>query len=210
MAYIFVLLADIANGLIALFGAGYVTGVEVVWWHALIGIPLAMLPDLDAVPELLRRGKVGADASHATDHREYLHAPLIFIALGAGLAVLVGYWGYVFLFAVTLHFINDFYGTGWGISLFAPFSKRRYKLCSRKVNRLRSQLIADGDWQELQENERRFRLIVSWTPEELVKYIPRWGDDDWMNKWYRTINWVSGVEYVIFIITVVLFTLTVK
>lgn len=199
VTYVLVLLADWGNGLLALLAAGYLTGTQIEWWYALIAIPLAMLPDLDAVPEILRNKRVGASAENPEDHREYFHIPLVYLAIGGGLAWFWGFWGLVFLFAITLHFVNDFYGTGWGIPLLAPFSKRRYKFLGRRVNRLKCQLMADGDWDKLSESERRLRWLVTWEKRELPYYISNWGDENWMEKWYQNINWVSGIEFTIFI-----------
>jgi len=202
---VLVLLADIANGLFAVLIAGYVSGTEVVWWHFVIGVLLAMSPDLDAIPELLRRGRVSCDAEYVSDHRDMLHYPVLFVLVGVLLILFVNtFFGTMFLAATMLHFFNDFYGTGWGIPLFWPLTDRRYKFCARRAGRLKRLLKANGDWDTLPHDERRFKILVSWSRDELDSYIERFGIDDWATPYYLTTNWVSGTEYALFVVAVIL------
>ena len=204
MKEILALLADWANGIFAVVLAAYITQTDIVWWHFLLGLAFAMCPDLDAVPELLKRKKTAASAEHPVDHREGLHFPIFFLLAGIGFVYIQPFFGWMFLIATMLHFINDVYGTGWGVPLFGPLSHRRYKVLGRRVNRMKSLLIQDGDWDTLSHDERRLRIIVSWTKEELTPYITRWGMEDWIERCYLRINWISGIEYALFIIAIVL------
>lgn len=201
------LLADIANGIFAVLLAGYFSGTEILWWHFLIGIPLAMLPDLDALPELIKRGRVGSSAEHIYDHRSGLHFPILFLLVGLFLTYLFPFFGLLFLIATTLHFINDLYGTGWGIALLWPLSNTRFKLLSRRVNWAKKQLKATGAWNEVLPEEKRLRLIVSWKEEELLSYIEKWGVDDWIDLVYCHRNWISATEYFLFSLAVFLLLL---
>jgi hypothetical protein len=204
MKNILALLADWANGLFAVLIASWWFGVEPLWWHFAIGLVLSHAPDLDAIPELLRRGRVAASAEHPHDHREALHYPIILITLAVLVAYFIPYWGTIFLVAVALHLINDLYGTGWGIKLFWPLSKKNYKLLGRRVNRLEYILKSDGDWEQQPESERKLRWLVSWSPEELPGYMTRWGIDDWIPKYYGTLNSISAVEYSLFLLAIIL------
>lgn len=208
MKNILPLLADIANGIFAVVATGLISNTEIVWWHFLIGIPFAMAPDLDAIPELMRRGPLGAAAAHPHDHREMLHYPLAFVVTGIGLITLVPFIGWLFLIATTLHFINDFYGTGWGVPILWPFSTARFKFLGRRVNRPKSILVASGDWDQLPRDERRLRLIVRWAKPELPSYISRWGMEYWVMPYYLRLNWVSGVEYALFGVSMLLLLFT--
>jgi len=210
MKEILALLADFANGIFAIIFASYITNTEVLWWYFPIGILLAMSPDLDAIPELLKRGRVSASSEYATDHREGLHYPIIFIFIGTLLSYFYGFWGYTFLLAIILHFINDLYGTGWGIPALWPKNKKRYKFLGRRVNRMKSVLIEDGDWEKLSNSERKLRLVVSWEESELTSYIQKWGVDKWIEKYYLRINWISGVEYSLFIVSIILIIISLK
>lgn len=203
MKKILALLADFANGIFATILAGLITGVNPTW-HFFVGIVLAMLPDLDAIPELLKRGAVAASKDNPRDHREALHFPIIFIITGVLLIMVTPFWGWLFLLATVLHFINDLYGTGWGIPIFWPITKRRFKFLSRRANLQKSILIEKGLWSQLKEEERRLRLVVSWAPTELNEYITRYGIEDWIEKYYLRFNLVSLTEYVLFIIAIII------
>ena len=189
------LFADFANGIFATLLAGYIAGVPFMWWHLVVGLLLAMSPDLDALPELLRRGRVGTSVENPHDHREGLHFPILFLITGLAIIYFDTFWGTLFLLATGLHFINDVYGTGWGIALFWPLSKRRYKFFGRRVNRSKAMLIHDGDWATLTHAERKLRLVVTWSSEELPEYAKRWGVDNWIEGAYYHLTWISAVEY---------------
>jgi hypothetical protein len=198
MKYILVFLADWANGLFAVLLTSYVTGIQAEWWHFLIGVIFSHFPDLDALPELWRRGKVSANVDHPYDHRDGLHYPIVLLSIGIGLYAMIPYWGFIFFIVTALHLFNDFYGTGWGIKLFWPVSNSNFKLLGRRVNRLRVLLETSDDWSHLPDNERRLRLIVSWQAEELPMYIKRWGVDGWIEEYYLKFNWINAVEYCLF------------
>jgi len=208
MKNILVLLADWANGVFAVVLAGWITNTEIIWWHFLIGILFAMCPDLDAIPELLQRGKLSASAKHTADHRDGLHYPILFLLVGGVSAYMFPFFGSMFLIATLLHFLNDFYGTGWGIQLLWPFTNRRYKLLGRKANRMKYVLVAKGDWDNLSDDERRLRFVVSWTGPELPHYIQKWGMDEWITPYYFRLNWISGIEYGLFLFAITLVATT--
>jgi hypothetical protein len=202
------LLADWANGIFAVLIASWWFGIDPLWWHFVIGLLLSHAPDIDAIPELLKRGKVAASAEHPHDHREALHYPLVLIILAVGMAYMLPYWGTIFLVAMILHLVNDLYGTGWGIKLFWPISNRNYKVLGRRVNRLRYLLEQDEDWDKQTYEERSLKWLVSWSPRELPSYMTRWGIDDWIPKYYFHLNSISVIEYGLFIIAFVLMLIT--
>ncbi|MCA9366950.1 metal-dependent hydrolase [Candidatus Kaiserbacteria bacterium] len=202
------LFADWANGIFAVLIVSWFIGIEPTWWYFLIGILLSHSPDLDALPELLRRGKVAASAEHPEDHRSLLHYPIPVLMLLAFLIPVDPYWGSVWCVAVLLHYLNDFYGTGWGLQLLWPFSTKNYKLLGRRVNRLEYILRKQGDWEQLSEEERRLRYVVSWNQAELPQYILRWGIDDWVRPYYWNVNWISVIEYGLFILAIILMVLS--
>ena len=202
------ILADIANGIFATVLAGVVTSTEIVWWYFLIGIPLAMLPDLDAVPELLLRGKVASSRENLRDHRDGLHFPILFLIVGIFAGAYFGFFGFLFLFATMLHFVNDLYGTGWGIPLFWPFSKRKYKFFGSKVNQPKAMLQESGVNVTVDPIEQKQHFIASWSEEEQPLYIKRFGYDDWIDRVYLTVNWISITEYTLFGLSLILLVVT--
>ncbi len=208
MKNVLALLADWANGIFAVFIAAAIVGIDPLWWHFFIGVILAMSPDIDAIPELLARGKVASSAEHIRDHRTFLHYPIISIPLGLLAWYSFGYWGLLWLIALVLHLINDLYGTGWGLAILYPFSKRHYKFFARRVNRLPLLLKETGDWNTLSEDERRVRFVASWSKVELPSYIGKYGVDNWIQYWYLTLNPTAIIEYCLFVIAVVLMVYT--
>jgi hypothetical protein len=209
MKAVLAILADVANGLFAVLVASHVTEIDLVWWHFLVGIAFAMCPDVDALPELFKRGMVAASSKHNHDHRETLHFPILFVIAGVVLMQINPVYGTVFLVATMLHFVNDLYGTGWGVSYFWPITRRRYKLFSRRANLLKSILIEKDLWSGLSYEDKRLHLVVSWSYEELSKYIKKYGIEDWIERYYLQLNWISGIEYTVFAIAVILAIATV-
>ena len=198
------ILVDVANGLFAVLLASHIANVDLVWGHVAVAIALAMSPDLDALPELLKRGKVAASNQYAHDHREALHFPVLFLVTGIILLQFDVFWGTMFLVATMLHFVNDLYGTGWGIPLLWPLTNRRFKVLGRRANLLKQILQEKGLWDTLPQDERRLRLVVTWSYDELSEYIQKYGIDDWIDRYYLRINWISGIEYTLFVLAVAL------
>jgi hypothetical protein len=151
------------------------------------------LPDIDAIPELLKRGRVSVDAQYTRDHRTFLHYPIISLVIFTPVFIYGGFWGLVVVLAVLLHLLNDLYGTGWGLQLLWPFSTKHYKFFGRRANRLRSILERDAGMATLSREDTRLRFLVSWSKTELHDYITRFGVDDWMIEWYLRPNWVAVV-----------------
>ncbi len=208
MKNVLALLADWANGIFAVLLAATIVGIDPLWWHFIVGIVLAMSPDIDAVPELLARGKVGSSAEHMRDHRTFLHYPVISIPLGLLAWYLFGYWGLLWFMVLCLHLINDLYGTGWGLALLYPFSTRHYKFFTRRVNQTPLLLRETGTWHELPVSEREVRVVTSWSHEELPSYIKKYGVDDWIKYWYLTINPTALIEYSLFMLAIILMSIS--
>lgn len=204
MKNILALVADFANGIFAVFIASFIFNVEPQWWYFGVGIVLAMSPDIDALPELFKRGKVSANVKNIRDHRTFLHYPIIALSLGALAGVYIGYWGIVWLIAVILHLINDLYGTGWGLPVLWPVAQTHYKFFARRANKLKYLLIESGEWDQVTSHDRKLRVIVSWQKLELPAYIRQFGMDNWIGAYYLRLNFISVVEYSLFGIAVVL------
>ncbi|MFM2424445.1 MAG: hypothetical protein RLZZ70_836 [Candidatus Parcubacteria bacterium] len=204
MKNILPLLADWANGIFAVLIAAQLMGVDPLWWHFFVGMVFSMSPDIDAVPELLARGKVASSAEHLRDHRTFLHYPIIAIPLGLLAWYSFGYFGLMWLIALCLHLLNDLYGTGWGLPLLYPVSKNNYKFFARRVNRIPLLLKETGDWNTVPAPEQKVRLVVSWTKAELPSYINKYGVDNWIRYWYMTVNPTAIIEYMLFTLAIVL------
>jgi uncharacterized metal-binding protein len=198
------ILADLANGIFATFLASWIVGINPTW-HFVVGILFAMSPDLDAISELWNRGIVVASSRHLRDHRAGFHYPILFIIIGVILIYFSQFWGLLFLIATVLHFFNDLYGTGWGISILWPFSSRRYKLFARRINYLPKYLLVEqGHWARLSNEDRQLHFIVSWRDDELPEFIRRYGIENWIDIFYLNLNWTSAIEYGLFLLSLLL------
>jgi hypothetical protein len=204
MKNILALLADFADGIIAVLIASWVFGVSPVWWYFLVGIPLAMLPDIDAVPEIILRRRVSASDQYARDHRTLLHYPLLSALIFIPVAVFGGFWGFLIATAVGLHLLNDLWGTGWGLPFFWPLQKGHIKFFARRANILKSVLVERGEWDSLPLSERRLRFVTYWSEAELPSYIRKYGIDGWITPYYLRFNWICALEYLIFTAAVIL------
>lgn len=198
MKSLLALLADWANGIFALLGASWLTGTDILFWHVPIALLLASLPDIDAIPELITRGKVASSREHERDHRTFLHYPVVACVFVVALWWQGSFFAVLTAIALVLHLLNDLYGTGWGLPLFWPLSGTHYKLLMRRVNRLQSTLVRTGEWNTLEESERRLRVLVAWSKAELPAYIRRWGQEDWIDDTYCRVTWISVIEFTLF------------
>lgn len=98
-------------------------GSEILPWTFFIGGCLALLPDLDLVPNVISGRSASFD-----HHKTLFHRPLVLIPAASLLAfVLAGpTWALIAAVCVAYHYLHD---TGWvskstGISWFWPFSER--------------------------------------------------------------------------------------
>lgn len=178
---------DIGIGLIQAWIVCMLCNAELTWIHALVGVCFALLPDLDCVTELFNRGKVAAHAANPRDHRDGLHYPIPLILLTGIMVYFVAgeVYATIAMSSLTLHFLHDSVGTGWGVKWLWPFSLKNYKFFCEKDNR------------------NSFNPVVSWTPSELSEAIIRYGDPFWFGKYI----WSSqfGIEMIFFVAGPVLF-----
>ncbi len=119
-------LLDAAMGMAIVAGSSWALGrpVEPEWLA--VGAILALLPDFDIVPSILR-GRV------ASSHRSTLwHAPLVVIPVVMIVAFVLGgtYWALVALACLLCHYAHDtFDGVMWG----RPFSPYHWSYRGRHV-----------------------------------------------------------------------------
>jgi hypothetical protein len=180
------------------FGLGIITfvWVSLAYEHATLpafalAVILSFAPDLDALAEISRRGKVAASADNPMDHREMLHKPLIWLAITGGLWAWLGYYGAIAFFVILLHFLHDSVLTGWGVPWLAPFSKTRFKFFVDETNK---ESWAREDW------------MRRWTPQKLTRMIIAYGDEYWIEHLYLRPTVVSVTEYTIFLASLGLLT----
>lgn len=157
---------DVAVGIFLAFITGWAFSIPVDPRWLGLGIGFALLPDIDVIPELLRRGRLGGKEEGI--HRTWTHYPLLFplpilaihIFFGLPAAVLAAAGMYA-------HVIHDSMGEGWGIRWLAPVNFRNFKLFSRKTG--------EFDWGT---------RLVSWEPDELAATMREHGNENWVRDFY--------------------------
>ena len=105
---------------------GYSLGVDIVWWHLIIGGFLGFFPDLFDIAPTLLLGKI---PPVGTDHHQtFFHRPLYFIPVCTFAAGMVDtffighlFWTIVVPTCIIYHFWHD---TDYGLAIFYPFEKR--------------------------------------------------------------------------------------
>jgi len=161
--------------------------VEPVWWHFLFGIVCALLPDIDAIPELIAHGRIGqkqVKSIHPKNHRTFLHYPVVHIFLGLWLYGAIEYVGMIYLLATGLHLVRDMLGTGWGIKALWPLSDKNYRFFSHCNN--------------------EFFTTQAMSDEETAVFAEAHGNSNWLEETYLRLTWISGIEYSLFVIALLL------
>lgn len=150
----------------------------------------SILPDLDGVVEFFKYRKM--DAGEHGDHRDGLHYPLAWMIVGIVLIFINLFIGSLFTLCVLAHFLNDSWGTGWGIEWLWPLNDRTYKFFSRH---------------DRADDVTFKQLIVSWDKggrEHAAKYL---ATRNWLDDIYGRITLISSIEYSEFIFSLVVLAL---
>lgn len=172
--------ADAGLGVLATLFICWLFSVPLTISYIVVGIVFAYIPDIDLALDkhFWKTGHAAAYSGNPYDHREGLHKPLLW-------ALLISAWGLVFgglypfiaLVAVTLHFLHDTVGTGWGMPWLWPLTKRRFKFFATKENVLTLQ-----------------SPFVSWSYEELPSFIVKYGRSNWKELCYGSWTGIAIAE----------------
>lgn len=158
-------------------------GLEVFWF-----LPCIFLPDLDAIPEIQRRGHTGASYLNPYDHRELFHKPILWLLGAWGLVEVHNFYGTLVFGLVLVHFLHDSMLTGWGVPWLWPITSDRIKFFVDSKN----------------ENSCAVRNLVRvYRRHKLYGLIMQYGDDEWISHLYLRPTAVSVIEYGIFITSLV-------
>jgi hypothetical protein len=173
--------ADIGLGIIVALIATKIFGIEISTQLVGISILCALLPDIDFIIRAITRRTIGGKDAHV--HRELLHYPLPYIAIGSGIALFFGsVWTFVFAAASLAHFLHDAIGIGWGVKLLWPFSKKNFTLYQADTH----------TW-------------FFWkTDAEVANSAAMHGKDDWIRYYYARPTAVSVIEGMLFVGALVL------
>lgn len=183
-------LADFGHGIILSILIAYIFNVEYSVVHLFFGVLFSILPDIDGINEFFKYKSISASKERSKDHRDGCHYPIIWILVGIIVIIFNQFWGILFLSSVLVHFLNDSWGTGWGVQWLWPINNRSYKFFSHK-NKDGSGLVFKN-------------LVVSWTPDEKKDLIIKLGNPNWIKDTYLTFNKISVIEIGTFIIGIIL------
>ncbi|MDP3727016.1 MAG: metal-dependent hydrolase [bacterium] len=177
---------DISIGIFAAMIVSRLFGMELTPLLVGLGIGFALLPDIDFLYTLARRG--WRDTHAVIRHREYLHYPLVYILIGAAMAPSIGTaWAALFLLASLGHFLHDSIGLGWGVAWLWPFTDKSYTFLYRYT--------APG-----KRLPRRF--LYRWNREDMEHLIDEYRDADWLRNIYLKLHPVFAVEIAGFLFAV--------
>jgi hypothetical protein len=197
------MLLHVSFGLITALIAHRWFGVEMSWLLCLVGVVSALLPDIDALPEWWKNGRVAAHSGNVHDHRNGLHYPTIttpsvfaivavavyahtYIESGTGNWSQVWFWASFVAVNVFIHFILESFGPGWGIRwIFIPRMPNTWS---------NYKFFCD------QENKPSWHFLTSWRHDEIKQVIFTHGDKDWLRKYFQSTGFL--LEYVILMLTI--------
>lgn len=153
-----------------------------------LGIGFALLPDMDFLYALARNGH--GDHRAISKHRDLVHYPLIYLPLGALLALPFGpEWSLLFLLASAGHFVHDSIGIGWGIPWLWPFTNKNYSFIYKYSPVYH------------RTNPRKFLYI--WERERIDELIDEYGDPDWFRNIYVRLHPFFIAEILFFVVALI-------
>lgn len=182
-------LADFGHGIIITTILVNLFNLEYQLVYYIFGIIFSIILDLDALDEFVKFGNVSASKERPKDHRDGFHYPIIWIIVGIIFIFINNFWGTLFLTSIMVHFLNDSWGTGWGIQWLWPLSNRSYKFFSRK------NVDADVTFKN---------FLVSWTPAEKEKAMSEFGTSNWIRDYYLKPTKISIIEFGTFLISLMI------
>ena len=179
---------DIGIGIFAAIVVSKLFSLELTPLLVGLGIGFALLPDIDFIYSLARNGHSNHRA--VAKHRDIIHYPLIYLPLGALLALPFGFqWSLLFLLASFGHFLHDSIGIGWGIPWLWPFTKKNYSFLYR--------YSPPG-------KKLPLRLVYRWKRNELDELIDKYGDPDWFRNIYLKLHPFFIFEILFFVVALIM------
>lgn len=176
---------DIGIGLI--LGTSLFSVVDMGYVQCLVlGVTAMLLPDIDFIIAFIRKRTI----PHS-DHRDLLHAPLLFIPVAGVLGSLICWQvGVLFMIGALLHFIHDSIGIGWGVRWLYPLTPISYLLLYKAGTPTNKDMPN--------------KLFYAWSPTERDELMQMYGDPHWIRNIYFRLHPYSLVEYAVAVIGVAL------
>lgn len=156
--------SDIGVSLIILFIFSKAFDFEITNNLVLLSIAFNLLPDVDMLVEipLVLFDKIKPNRIHQV----FTHRPLIYVPIFMVLFYNDPIIGLLFFTNITLHFLHDSFGTGWGVMWLWPFNNKYYKFFSNSNG-----VISP-------------KIVQVWTKNARNKIMMKYGDNDWIENLY--------------------------
>lgn len=182
--YILPLLGDFGHAFAVAALIGLTTHMPFSLLFVAWTVLFAFILDFDNIVPIVR-GQLSASKDSPKDHRDGWHYPLVWVAAFAIAFVVFGVnvWTVAAAAAVLFHFVNDSFGTGWGIQVLWPFTRTSYKLFSGKFK---------------DAHVTTQSSLVAYTPEEKHVAIQNHGNPNWIDDIYVHPKTTAKIEYAVF------------
>ncbi len=184
---------DIGIGILVAILASAVFQTKLTFVLLVVSIIFSLGPDFDFIFHFFKRG----DTKYDYKHRDLIHYPLIYLPIGAVLIFLLfgKMWAFVFFVASSLHFVHDSIGIGWGIKWLYPFSNKNiafFYLYSKKIKKgLR-------------------KIFLVFDEKKLPAIVAEHGDANWVRNIYYEWHPIAVVEFLVFLVSLLVLFLYVK
>lgn len=176
---------DIAVGIVTSIFISNLYSVKLIPQLLILGIIFNLLPDLDAIISLLRKGQ---EFGHY--HRDLFHKPIIFVLLGSVIYIFINQpLGLLFILNTLAHFIHDSIGIGWGVQWLWPLTNNHYSLF----------YLYSPPYKKIPK-----QLIYCWSREELPRVVKEYGDKNWVKNIYLKFHPYAIVEYLSLLIAILM------
>lgn len=178
---------DIGIGILSAIFVSSLFQVKLTALFVFISVLLAFFPDIDAILTIIKKGIM----SLTHRHRNIFHYPIIHLLIGIFVALFIELrFGALFLFNVFGHFLHDSAGIGWGVKWLWPFSRKLYKFSFSESHT---------------GKKPRIWFLYEFTDKELDSSEFKYGDPSWIKNVYLRLSTISVVEFIFFLISVLVF-----
>lgn len=175
------MLLDIGAGILIALGLVPVFDISHVGIWVLAGAAFALLPDIDALVNLVQyRG-----AGHEYRHRDLLHHPLPFISAGVLMIFPFSHeLSILFALCALAHFAHDSIGLGWGVQWLSPFSSDHFSFLYL--------------YQPPGKVALPRRYLYRWRHADIDALDRAHGDHDWIRHIYVQMHPFALTEFAVF------------
>lgn len=175
---------DIGIGILSAIFVSSLFWFELTALFVFVSILLALLPDIDIVFYLVKKGFKSLDHRH----RNIFHYPIIHFLIGIFITLFIDFkFSLLFLLNTFGHFLHDSVGIGWGVKWLWPFSRKLYKFSFANLHA---------------GKKPKIRFLYEFSDEELDNVNFKYGDPDWIKNIYLRPSMISITEFIFFLISV--------